>query len=209
MNKALATFALVLALALPSAAQVSFGVMAGLNTTKLSLPTSLKALQLQAKEAQGWFAGPKVYASIPVAGLGIDAALLYNQRKAVAKLATTGEQITEHTLHSVAMPINLRYTLGLGSVAAVYVATGPQLDYNLGGKDWVTTLTTPTTFRTQTAEVSWNVGVGVRVLSHLEVGVGYNFGLDKTATIVNDLTGLHTKATTRTSSFSLQAVCIF
>lgn len=209
MKKVFVTLALSAALAVPTMAQIKFGVMAGINTTKLSTPTSLKAAQLQTKQAAGWFVGPKLYATIPVVGLGVDAAVLYNQRKAMTSLTTTGATITNHTLRSLAMPINLRYSLGLGSLAAVYVATGPQFDFNIGNRSWITELKNTTLFRTQKAELSWNVAAGIRLLSHLEVGASYNFGLGKTAKLVKDLARVEPNATTRTCSFSLQAVYIF
>lgn len=199
--------ALMLAVStLPALSQVKFGVTAGLNLTKLSVPSSLKDARLQAKSAEGWFVGPKVYVTVPVVGLGVDAALLYNQRKVVIETPVTHVS-TDKTLRSIALPINMRYTLGFGRIASVYVATGPQFDFNMGDKDWRTAL-----FKAETkkAEVSWNVGAGARVLSHLELGVGYNFGLGKTASVIEGLTGLVMgQPSTRSNSFTVQATYVF
>lgn len=211
MKKIVAAIALVAAMALPAVAQVKIGVTAGLNMTKLSVPTSFKNVQLQAKSAEGWFVGPKVYVGIPLAGLGVDAALLYNQRKVVIG-TPVADLSTNKTLRSFAVPINLRYNIGLSRFASLYVATGPQFDFNIGDKDWDIALfrQAGSVFQTKKSEVSWNVGAGARVLSHLELGVGYNFGVGKTAGFVKELTGIFGgKPSTRSNTFTVQATYIF
>ena len=80
------------------------------------------------------------------------------------------------------MPINIRYGVGLGSVANLFAFAGPQFGFNLGDKtkeiyknamDWTL----------RSSNVSANVGLGATLLNHLQITVNYNFALGKTGEI--------------------------
>ena len=73
--------------------------------------------------------------------------------------------------------MNLRYNIGLGDAAAIYVATGPQFGFALNNMAWSQTVAT--NFSKNNMNTTWNVGAGVRLLKHLEVGLGYNFAIGK------------------------------
>lgn len=66
--------------------------------------------------------------TLPIVGLGVDASALYDQRD--AKLED--EKVS---LRSINVPINVRYGIGLGSMASIYLAAGPQFGYNIGDKN--------------------------------------------------------------------------
>mgnify|MGYP003436711360 CR=1 FL=1 len=64
------------------------------------------------------------------------------------------------------IPVNLKYTIGLGSMAGVYFAAGPDFFFNLkdfdveGGK-------------AKKSQVAVNIGAGLKLLSKLQLGVTY------------------------------------
>ena len=161
------TLVLVAALsAMPSMmqAQVKFGVKAGLNVTQMSLSQDVVSKSNQ----EGFFVGPTVKVTLPLVGLGVDASALYDQRDA----KFDGEKVSQRSIN---VPINLRYGIGLGSLASVYLAAGPQFGFNIGQKNYG-----EDGFKFKDSNFSVNVGAGVSVISHLEVGFTYNIAVGKT-----------------------------
>ncbi len=187
MRKYFGVIALALAfvMTLPAQAKFGFGVKAGLNVSKVKFDKSL----VESDNRAGFFIGPTAELTIPLLGLGVDASLLYNNRSIKAVMPIYGtenetpvefESDTEH-LHYLDIPINLKYTLGLGSMAAVYAATGPQFSFNVGdGKLF------KNSYKLNKSDFSWNVGAGVKLFKHLQVGYNYNIAIGKTAELKDD-----------------------
>ena len=146
-------------------AQVKFGVKAGLNVTQMSLSQDVVSKSNQ----EGFFVGPTVKVTLPLVGLGVDASALYDQRD--AKFGD--EKVSQRSIN---VPINLRYGIGLGSLASVYLAAGPQFGFNIGQKNYFG----EDGFKFKDSNFSVNVGAGVSVISHLEVGFTYNIAVGKT-----------------------------
>lgn len=157
--------------AVPAQAQLKFGVKAGLNVSKASLDKGV----LSADNRTGFFVGPMAEFTLPVIGLGVDAALLYDNKS--VKVGAEGESVSS-TLHYIDIPINVKYTIGLGSLASVYGATGPQFSYNIGGRSIL-----EGSYALKDSDFSWNIGAGVKLLGHLQVGYNYNIALGKTAEV--------------------------
>lgn len=168
MKKFLTVVVLFAALmtAVPAKAEVKFGLKGGLNLTSMSLDANAIDKSNQA----GFFIGPTVKFTLPVVGLGIDASALYDQRKSEVDGTNLKEQ-------SIQIPVNLRYGIGLGSTASIYFFAGPQFGFNVGDKS-IKTTTSEWTFKS--SNISANVGLGVMLLSHLQISANYNFGLGKT-----------------------------
>lgn len=211
MKKIFAALMLIAAFAVsvPAAAQLKFGIVGGLNLTKLSTSGN----NFSSDNRAGWYIGPKIEFTVPIVNLSIDGAVEYSQRQMNIGNDESGLAKNEQ-YKSIEIPINVRYTLGLGQMLGVYVATGPQFGFNVGNKNFVGMLTgsNSESIRMKDAAVSWNVGVGVTVLSHLQVGVGYNFMLNKTGErIITNLTGAEIQGTRalRTNSWQVQAAYLF
>ena len=192
MKKIISTLLLVAALAWPAPASAfgfDWGVTGGLNLTKLKLSGAAKE-NFSANNRAGWFVGAKANLSIAL-GFGLDASLLYSQQK----YSLDGHDYDRSkTMRAVAIPVNLRYNVGLGKVASVFVATGPQFDFNVGSRNWNIASENYTgtdgLFKQENMSTSWNVGAGVKMLDRVEIGVGYNFGLGKVGeTIISNVTG--------------------
>jgi hypothetical protein len=178
MKKNILSFAVLVAalsFALPSQAQFKFGVKAGLNMNSVSL----KDYQgnLDGDNRTGFFAGVTADFTIPLAGLGVEASLLYDN-KSIALSNGTNE--SKKTLHYVSLPINAKYTIGFSSLASVYFATGPQFSWNVGDRSWKPA-NIQQGWELNKSEFSWNIGAGVTALKHIRVGYNYNIGIGKTA----------------------------
>jgi len=175
----LSVVALVMAFvfASPAQAQFSLGVKAGLNVTNMSFKSDL----VKTNNRAGFFAGVTAEFTVPLVGIGVDAAVQYEQRNVTDVNLSEDQQgytSSAKALQYIAVPINIKYTLGLGSVAAVYAATGPQFSFNIGGKSlW------ENSYELKKSEFSWNIGAGVKLLSHLQVGYNYNIALGNTAEV--------------------------
>lgn len=145
-----------LAMATPAQAQLlKWGLKGGLSMSKLDFkngPTS--------DNTTGFFIGPMAEFTVPVIGLGIDGALMYSQR---------GED--EWKQQGIEIPVNLKYTIGLGSMLGVYVAAGPDFFFNFKDTKWEG-------FDTKATQVGLNIGAGVKLIQHLQIGVNYQIPLD-------------------------------
>ncbi len=178
MKKIFATAVLAMTVFFTTAvqAQVKFGLKGGLNVTSMSLSSDV----LDASNRAGFFIGPTVKFTLPIVGLGIDASALYDQREAKVKV----EELESNTLktQSINIPINLRYDIGLGSTASVFIFAGPQFGFNVGSKtqelyqgiaDWTL----------KSSNFSVNVGLGVMLLKHLQLSANYNIACGKTGDV--------------------------
>lgn len=166
MKKTVLSLLLMLLTVGGASAQFKFGVVGGLNVSKLSFDKSV----YDSNNRTGWFVGPKVWFNVPIVGLGVNAALEYSQRRLNGEKKDTGEKASEY-YKSIEIPVNVRYSLGLGSVASVYGETGPQFGFTVGDK------TPGEIVKFKSSNVTWNVGLGVRLAGHLEIGANYNIAL--------------------------------
>ena len=82
----------------------------------------------------------------------------------------------------LAIPVNMRYSFGLGETANIFLFAGPQVAFNLGKKerqiipevaDWTL----------KSSNFSINLGVGCTLASHLQATIGYNIALGKTGEV--------------------------
>ena len=158
---------------IPAQAQFKFGLKGGLNLTDMSFSVD----DVDVSNRAGFFIGPTAKFTLPIVGLGLDASVLYDQRE--AKLKGTDDKIKQQAIN---IPINLRYDIGLGSLAAVYLAAGPQFGFNIGDKHQ-TLVEDVSEWKLNDSNFSVNVGLGVMLLGHLQVGANYNIVCGKTGEV--------------------------
>lgn len=175
MKKIFATLVLSALMALPLSAQVKFGLKGGLNVTDMSLSSEV----FDASNRTGFFIGPTLKVSLPLTGLAIDGSLLYDFRS--AKVDNELNETKTIKQQQLAIPINLRYGVGLGSVASVFLFAGPQVGFNVGETDfnWKDT----SNYSLKKSNFSVNVGMGVSLLTHLQLTANYNIACGKTADV--------------------------
>lgn len=170
-------------------AQVQFGLKGGLNVTSMSLD---KDKLLDTENQAGFFIGPTVKFTLPIVGLGIDASALYDQREAKIKGDINGNKVETSSklkTQAINVPINVRYGVGLGSVANVFFFAGPQFGFNVGDKNQ-SLLKDAAEWKLKSSNFSVNVGLGFTVLSHLQVSANYNIACGKTGDVtVSDAAG--------------------
>ena len=153
--------AVALMMAAPAQAQlIKFGLKGGMNYTKFD--TDVKSWYDAKEKSTGFFIGPMAEITLPIVGLGVDGALLYSQR-GDGELKQQGLEV----------PVNLKWSFGLGSALGFYVAAGPDFFFNFkdveGEEDLIK----------EKSQVSINLGAGLKLLRKLQVGLTYQIPLNK------------------------------
>lgn len=186
----MAAFAAALLFAAPAQSQISWGFKGGVNMGNKDL-TILKDKEaaLDMSNYTGFFIGPKAEVRIPIIGIGVEAAALY---------ANKGMTIAENETfmqNSFQVPLNLKYSFGLGNIANIFIAAGPEFGFNVGETsmvvnniqtDAVTNVTTGniSAYVAKKSTLSINFGLGATLLKHFQVGVNYNMPWGKTGEFV-------------------------
>ena len=172
MKKIFTTIVLMAAMlvAIPAKAGVNFGIKGGYNITNFSL--SNLSDNVAKDNQQGFFIGPSLKIGIPVLPIGFEVAAIYDQRDAKADGTTISQK-------SINIPVNVRYELGLGDMAGIYFAVGPQFGFNIGDKTF-SFMNVSIDYKLKDSNLSLNLGAGVRLIKHVEIGFNYNIALGKT-----------------------------
>ena len=174
MKKLFAVVLLAAAFAMPSKAQFSWGIQAGLNMSNVTVKEAVDDAGGAVKSRTGFFVGPTVKFTLPIVGLGIDASALYDLRE-----GKSGDETIKS--ESLQIPINVRYGFGLGSIAEVFAFAGPQFGFKLGG-DTDTSIggTKVSEWTLKSSNLSANIGIGATIMSNLQAKINYNIALGKT-----------------------------
>ena len=180
MKKALSLMVLAASL-LPMSeadAQVKFGVKGGWNLSSLKLNDDM----FTSDNKNGFFIGPMMKVSLPLTGLGFDVSALYNQREAKMRYAddVVGGDLSRRTTikqKTIDVPVNLRYSIGLASMANVYFFGGPQWSINVGDENFKWDSVSSYTLKKNT--LSFNIGAGLTFLQHIQASVNYNIEASK------------------------------
>ncbi|MCC8186868.1 MAG: porin family protein [Bacteroides sp.] len=170
MKKLIGVLLLAVGMAMPAQAQLlKWGVKGGVNMSKPSFSKN----EYKSENFTGFYIGPMVETTIPIIGLGVDGALLFSQRG--IKIDENG--VTETVKQNgVDIPVNLKYTFGLGSLAGIYLAAGPDFYFDFSGNKKID----GEKIDKKGAQVGINVGAGLKLLNHFQLGFNYNIPLSDT-----------------------------
>ena len=191
MKKIVSTLVVMLCLfmAVPSQAQIKFGLKGGLDISKLDTKVS--------DNTTGFFVGPMLDVTLPIIGLGFDVAALYSQS------GIDVNNKSSEKLKSVEIPVNLKWTLGLGSTFGVFIAAGPQFGFSIND-GWKQLME-----ESNKSFVSVNVGAGLKLLRHLQVGVNYNIGASKLGDMIVDSSEGKLRSGIRKNSWQVSLAYMF
>lgn len=164
------TFLMLMVGVLPMAAQAKFGVKGGVNISKVHFNKDI----FDTNNFTGFNIGPMVEFTVPLLGIGMDAAILYS-RKGVEILPAPGGQGTEsYKADYLDIPLNLKWKFGLPILKA-YLTAGPYASFRVGGdKIWNVV---NNQIKAKSFGAGLNFGAGVEVIRHLQVGFNYELGL--------------------------------
>ena len=183
MKKTFFSLCMVL-IALTANAQVRFGVKGGVDLAKLSFKNDV----FKSDNRTGWFIGPTMNIPIPLPGMSIDLAALYNQRESkidvfYAPVGTTDtKQVNTLKTKQIIVPLALRYSIYLGTGFNVFAFGGPQLGFAIGDKEQNLTNDHEAIWRLKNSSFSVNVGAGI-TLANFQLSANYNVGVSKTGEV--------------------------
>ena len=166
----IAAMAIAVFMSQPAQAKIlDWGLKGGVNVTNMTFSKDL----ISSDNRSGFYVGPTIKFTIPLAGLGVDASALYDQRSVkIDDLSVKQQQL--------ASPINLRYTVGLGSKLNAFAYAGPQVGFNFNKNERSTTIES---LKFKDSNFSVNVGLGVTLFSHLQINANYNIACGKTCDV--------------------------
>lgn len=203
----LALLALTVLFSIPAHADepLKIGVKAGLNVSDFHFSSEV----FDKSNQTGWFIGPTVKFTLPIVGLGMDASVLYDYRSAKLNYATVEQTVKQQQL---SIPVNLRYSIGLGGTANIFFFGGPQIAFNVGDKDYQWNKSS--NYALKKSNFSVNLGFGVTALRHLQVSANYNIACGNTAdvtwkTATDAATSIFHKKSSRNSSWQLGIAYFF
>ena len=173
----MAVLAAALTLSANASAQTKLGLKGGINTSEVSVNDDV----WKTDNRLGFFVGPTVKFTLPIVGLGMDISALYEKRESKMK-SEDGKLGSVVSREQLAIPINARYSFGLGETANIFLFAGPQVAFNLGKKD-KEIVPEVADWTLKSSNFSINLGIGCTLASHLQATIGYNIALGKTGEV--------------------------
>lgn len=177
--------ALLALITLPVNAQLRFGIKGGVNISSVHFNSDL----LKADNITGFQVGPMIETTLPLVGVGIDAALLYSQKG--LETTSVGGVKTSMKTDYIDIPVNLKWKFGL-PIAKVYLAAGPYVGFRVGGdKFWEIPGSIADQVKAKNFSAGLNFGAGVELIKHLQVGFNYGLGLTDNYSVkgINPMSG--------------------
>lgn len=159
----------VLFMTLPTQAQLKFGVKAGVNLASVSfsdLPSNADP-----SNYTGFQVGPIMEFTVPIVGIGMDAAILYSQAGVKIPQITGLKDASDIVKNgNILVPVNFKYKYGLMGLGGVYATVGPYASFNVSNN-------LVSDAKSKSFGAGLNFGAGVELLSRLQVGANYQLGL--------------------------------
>lgn len=163
----LIVLAVMTLVAVPVQSQVRFGVKGGLNISSVHFNREI----VNDDNVTGFNIGPMIEGTVPLIGVGFDAAILYSQKG----LGLKGHDDVKNDYIDV--PVNLKWKFGL-PILKGYLTAGPYVGFRVGGeKFWDIPNEVGDQLQAKSFNAGLNFGAGVEVIKHLQVGFNYALGL--------------------------------
>lgn len=160
-------FIVVLALfaAIPSFGQktLRLGVRGGYDFLDQTLDKKL----FNASNRTGYHVGLSLDAGLPVLPLGLNVSVLYTQQN-----IKNTDDYTFEKAYFLDVPVDLKYTIGVGGIGIV-LSAGPYIRFNLDGGNINFKKDIANTYKAQTFQAGANFGAGVDLGDHFYLGVTY------------------------------------
>ncbi len=187
MKNLLVALAVILVAAVPAQARFRIGPRLGTEVNSMRFDKSL----FDNENRAGFTGGLMMEFTVPIINVGFDLSVMYVHRVSNS-IANTNNNVSDEikdmlgdkkfrSRDYVEIPLNFKYKLALPLIQKVvipYVVTGPSFSI-LASKKAINEA-----YRNKALDVAWNVGVGLELFSHLQVGASYGFGLNKTVEVV-------------------------
>lgn len=179
IKRIIAVLVACVAIVAPASAQFSFGIKAGAKINQI--PETVSGFEWD--DCSGFTGGVMGEFMFPIIGLGVDASLMYVYAPLKTDFEVMDKDIAEVNSynHYLEIPINLKYKLSIPAVekiVAPYIFTGPSFAFLLSGKSLDGTVMSY--FEQNPVDIAWNLGIGIELFNHLQIGASYGWGLSNT-----------------------------
>lgn len=170
-KRILALVALAITVCIGAQAQFKFGPKVGVAVNGLHFSEDL----LKSDNRAGFVGGVMAEFTVPLIGVGADVSVLYQHRESMVGATANGIEVEKKLRGDyIDIPLNFKYKLSLPAVShiiAPFVTTGPDFSFLLSKKNLNNALSN------KSFDFGWNVGLGVELISRLQVAASYGFGI--------------------------------
>lgn len=186
-----------------------FGPKVGVEVNNMRLNTSV----FDSDNRAGFTGGLMFEANVPLIGLCFDLSVMYvhrvNSNTATATVSADEQSLIDSDSYTsrdyIELPLNIKYRFSLpavGNFVAPYIYTGPSFAF-LTSKQAINEA-----FKNKSFDVSWNFGVGVQLINHLQIGASYGIGITKTVEKISSISA-GTEITGRNNYWTITAAWLF
>jgi len=155
---------------LSAQAKFGFGPKLGMNVNQMSFSGSKL---LDSDNSCGFTGGLTAEYIAPVLGIGADISVMYSFMSTKVEEGNYSKTVSGNFFE---IPLHLKYKLSvpaIQSIIAPYIFTGPSVAFKLSGED--------SYGNTKKTQWGWDLGLGVELIKHLQIGAGYTFGINNLA----------------------------
>ena len=167
---------MVLGSALSAHAEFKIGPRIGLAVSSLKIYNydNLKSSKC------GFTVGAMCEYTVSGIGVGFDASVMYVHKENEFYDTNTGNVYSKSNY--IDIPLNIKWKINIPAVNSIirpYITTGPAFSFNCDKNSWNEFISSRRT------DISWNVGFGVELIQHLQIGASYGWDLTRTFTSHN------------------------
>lgn len=151
---------MAVALALPASAQFRWGPRVGIAVNEMHFNKDV----FKTSNQTGFTGGLMAEFQVPIIGLCFDGSVMYARRNVKISEGVANRDFID-------IPINLKYKFNFPVISRIvvpYLTTGPNFSFLLNSEDGY-----------KKSTMAWSFGLGAQLISHLQIGASYNFGITK------------------------------
>lgn len=164
-------------------AEFRWGIKAGMNVNRIHIGDNWAERTFDAHNATGWTAGITTDFKVPVIGVGFDLSVMYSRMNNDSDRTLGLDNFIDYGKDFLEIPLHLKYNLNLpvvSSIVAPYIFTGPSFAIRLNKE-------TIDAIKTKSCQVGWDLGLGLTLVRHLQIGAGYTWGINNIAKFVTPI----------------------
>lgn len=153
-------------------AQFKFGIKAGMNVNRIHITENI-ANNFEPSNSTGWTAGVTTEFTVPLIGVGADVSVMY-ARMNNSTDETIGNTTVDYGKNFLEIPVHVKYKLSIPAISSVfapYIFTGPNFAFKLDKN-------VAEHVKSKDCQVGWDLGLGIQLVRHLQIGAGYTWGMN-------------------------------
>ncbi len=159
---------------LSAQAKFGFGPKLGMNVNQMSFNDSKL---FDSNNRCGFTGGVTAEYIAPFLGIGADISVMYSHMQTNVSVGEGRLSASKNVSGNfIEIPLHLKYKLSVPAIQSIispYIFTGPSVAFKLSGEDSYS--------GTKKTQWGWDLGIGVELIRHLQIGAGYTWGINNIA----------------------------